>query len=76
MLKERILVVDDEEDILELVCFNLKKEGYSVIPADSGEKALELARKEQPDLLVLDLMLPGMDGLEVAKFLKNSKKYV
>ena len=74
MLKERILVVDDEEDILELVCFNLKKEGYSVIPADTGEKALELARKEQPDLLVLDLMLPGMDGLEVAKFLKNNSE--
>ncbi len=72
MTKKRILVVDDEEDILELVRFNLQKAGYVVLCATSGEKAVELARKEQPDLLVLDLMLPGMDGLDVAKFLKNN----
>ena len=69
--KERILVVDDEEDILELVRFNLAREGYHVLCALSGEEALEKARKEQPDLLVLDLMLPGMDGLEVARALKQ-----
>ena len=71
MPKERILVVDDEEDILELVRFNLSKEGYQAICADTGERAAEIARSEMPDLIVLDLMLPGMDGLEVAKFLKN-----
>ena len=71
MPKERILVVDDEEDILELVRFNLAKEGYQVICATTGEKAVEITRSELPDLVVLDLMLPGMDGLEVAKFLKN-----
>ena len=71
MPKERILVVDDEEDILELVRFNLLKEGHYVICAATGERAVEIARSELPDLIVLDLMLPGMDGLEVAKFLKN-----
>jgi len=71
MPKEQILVVDDEEDILELVRFNLSKEGYQVICAATGEKAVEIARSGLPDLVVLDLMLPGMDGLEVAKFLKN-----
>jgi two-component system phosphate regulon response regulator PhoB len=72
MPKERILVVDDEEDILELVRFNLSKEGYQAICAETGERAAEIARSEMPDLIVLDLMLPGMDGLEVAKFLKNN----
>ncbi len=74
MAKERILVVDDEEDILELVRFNLAREGYVLICTTSGEKTLEIARKEHPDLLVLDLMLPGIDGLEVAKILKNDVK--
>ena len=74
MAKERILVVDDEEDILELVRFNLAREGYVLVCTTSGEKALEIARKEHPDLLVLDLMLPGIDGLEVAKILKNDVK--
>ena len=71
MPKENVLVVDDEEDILELLRFNLSKEGYHVICATTGERAVEMARSELPDLIVLDLMLPGMDGLEVAKFLKN-----
>jgi len=74
MTKERILVVDDEEDILELVRFNLAREGYSVICTTSGEETLKIARKEHPDLIVLDLMLPGIDGLEVAKVLKNDAK--
>ena len=72
MPKENVLVVDDEEDILELLRFNLSKEGYHVICATTGERAVEMARSELPDLIVLDLMLPGMDGLEVAKFLKNA----
>jgi len=74
MAKERILVVDDEEDILELVRFNLAREGYPIICATSGEETLKIARKEHPDLIVLDLMLPGIDGLEVAKALKNDIK--
>ncbi len=71
MPKERILVIDDEEDILELVGFNLAKEGYGVLSAATGEKAVQMARNEMPDLIVLDLMLPGMDGLEVTKLLKQ-----
>ena len=74
MAKERILVVDDEEDILELVRFNLAREGYDTICATSGEEALGIAQKERPDLLILDLMLPGIDGLEVTKILKNDVK--
>ena len=74
MAKERILVVDDEEDILELVRFNLAREGYPIICATSGEETLKIARKEHPDLIVLDLMLPGIDGLDVAKALKNDIK--
>jgi two-component system alkaline phosphatase synthesis response regulator PhoP len=74
MAKERILVVDDEEDILELVRFNLAREGYDLICTTSGEETLEIARKDHPDLLILDLMLPGIDGLEVAKILKNDVK--
>ncbi len=70
MAKEKILVIDDEEDILELVGFNLSREGFKVIPALTGEKALDLVKSEVPDLIVLDLMLPGIDGLEFARRLK------
>ncbi|MDY6989277.1 MAG: response regulator [Thermodesulfobacteriota bacterium] len=72
MEKEKILVVDDEEDIVELVSFNLLREGYRVSCASSGEEALRQIASEVPDLIVLDLMLPGIDGLEVAKRLKGS----
>ena len=72
MAKEKILVVDDEEDILELLRFNLSREGYQISCAASGEDALSLVRSEIPDLIVLDLMLPGMDGLEVTRRLKNN----
>lgn len=71
MAKEKILVVDDEEDILELLRYNLGKEGYQLIAVTSGEAALSKAKAENPDLIILDLMLPGMDGLEVCKVLKN-----
>jgi two-component system, OmpR family, alkaline phosphatase synthesis response regulator PhoP len=70
MIKDKILVIDDEEDILELLRFNLTKEGYQVCSASTGEEALSLARTEHPDLVLLDLMLPGIDGLEVARRLK------
>jgi two-component system phosphate regulon response regulator PhoB len=74
MTKETILVVDDEEDILELVRYNLEREGYRVVCAVSGEKALEKTKNENPDLMVLDLMLTGIDGLEVARRLKQKEK--
>jgi len=71
MAKEKILVVDDEEDILELVRYNLSKERYRVTSALTGEIALEKAREERPDLILLDLMLPGLDGLTVCRELKR-----
>ena len=71
MSKEKILVVDDEEDILELVMYNLTREGYNVLCASSGEDGLNTAKSKLPDLIILDLMLPGMDGLDVARSLKN-----
>jgi two-component system alkaline phosphatase synthesis response regulator PhoP len=74
MTKERILVVEDEEDILELVRFNLSREGYSVIGAATGEEAWRLASSEIPDLIVLDIMLPGIDGLEFTKITKNDSR--
>jgi two-component system phosphate regulon response regulator PhoB len=66
----RILVVDDEEDLLELVRYNLTKEGYEVTCVASGEEAIKAARKQPPELIVLDLMLPAVDGLEVCRRLK------
>lgn len=71
MSKERILIVEDEEDILELVRYNLSREGYQVAGVTSGEEALKKIKSEPYDLIILDLMLPGMDGLEVAKVLKQ-----
>jgi len=71
MAKAKILVVDDEEDILRLVEYNLQQNGYQAICAATGEEALHAARTEQPGLIILDLMLPGMDGLEVCSTLKN-----
>lgn len=70
MAKEKILVVDDEEDIAELVRYNLAREGYKVLCAYSGEQAMKTIQSEGIDLLVLDLMLPGIDGLEVTRKLK------
>lgn len=72
MARETILIVDDEEDIIELIKYNLKNEGYDILTAFTGEQAIKIARQSLPDLIVLDLMLPGIDGLEVTRFLKNS----
>jgi two-component system phosphate regulon response regulator PhoB len=71
MVKKSILVVDDEEDILELVRYNLSREGYKILCASSGEEGLKVARAENPNLIVLDLMLPGIDGLDVTRRLKG-----
>lgn len=74
MAKEQILVVDDEEDLLELVQYNLSKEGYRVTCVATGEDAIKAARTRTPDLVVLDLLLPSVDGLEVCKLLKGDPK--
>jgi two-component system alkaline phosphatase synthesis response regulator PhoP len=74
MANEKILVVDDEQDILDLVNYNLQKEGYNVTLVTSGEKAVKEARKSPHDLILLDLMLPGIDGLEVCRSLKYDQK--
>lgn len=74
MRKQKILVVDDERDILNLVDYNLSKEGYRVECIDTGEEALRAAKSSLPDLIILDLMLPGLDGLEVCKILKYDSK--
>ena len=71
MPKEKILVVDDEEDILELVRYNLAREGYHVTGTLTGEDALRRVRSDRFDLIVLDLMLPGMDGLAFTRTVKN-----
>jgi len=73
MSSKTILVVDDEEDILELLDYNLSKDGFRVVRAATGEKALELAKSERPDLIVLDLMLPGVDGLDVCKLIRAER---
>ncbi|MFH1115287.1 MAG: response regulator transcription factor [Pseudomonadota bacterium] len=72
MKKKKILVVDDEEDILELVKYNLEKDGYRVTCVTTGEQALEIIRSDTPDAIVLDLMLPGQDGLDVCRKLKGA----
>ena len=71
---QHILVVDDEEDLLELVRYNLIKEGYRVTCVASGEDALKASQKFHPDLILLDLMLPAVDGLEVCRRLKSDSK--
>lgn len=73
-MKEKILIVEDEKDIIKMLEYNLKKEGFKVIAACNGEDALDLAGRQQPDLILLDLMLPGMDGLEACKALKKESK--
>lgn len=71
MTDEKILVVDDEENILELIKFNLENSGYKVITATNGMEALKLVKSEIPKLVLLDLMLPGMDGYDVCKEIRK-----
>ena len=73
-MKPRILVVDDEPDAVELIAFNLKGAGFDVITAADGAEALKKAEQHTPDLVVLDLMLPEVDGLEVCKVLRRTRK--
>ncbi len=67
----KVLIVDDEPDILEFIGYNLKKEGYNVYTATSGKEGIESARKNQPDLILLDIMLPEMDGIEVCEEIRK-----
>ncbi|MEG6616453.1 response regulator transcription factor [Peptococcaceae bacterium 1198_IL3148] len=70
-MSKKILVVDDEENILELLKFNLEREGYQVITAKDGNRALELVRSEKPDLMLLDVMLPEIDGLTLCRTINS-----
>jgi two-component system phosphate regulon response regulator PhoB len=69
---KKLLVVDDEKDLLEVARYRFEKEGYSVLTAESGERALELVRREAPSAVVLDVMMPGLDGLDVLRRLRSS----
>lgn len=68
--KHKILLVDDEPDILEFMEYNLKKENYEVIKCGNGKEAIELVRKEKPDLIILDIMMPEMDGIETCRAIR------
>ena len=63
-VKQKILIVDDEPDILELIAYNLNKEGYLYITASNGLEAIQMAKKHLPDLILLDIMMPKLDGIE------------
>jgi len=67
--RKKILVADDEPDVLNLLALNLQRAGFEVLKAEDGEQALKVAREELPSLLVLDLMMPKLSGLEVTKLL-------
>ena len=75
MNPKKILVVDDEVDLVETVRFPLEMEGYHVLVSYNGEDALNQARKENPDLILLDLMLPKLDGYKVCRLLKFDERY-
>ncbi|HEY6162465.1 MAG TPA: response regulator transcription factor [Bacteroidia bacterium] len=70
----KILLVDDEPDILEFISYNLKKEGYRVVCAPNGAEALAVAKKEMPDLVILDIMMPGMDGIETCREIRENEQ--
>jgi two-component system alkaline phosphatase synthesis response regulator PhoP len=75
MNPKKILIVDDEVDLVETVRFPLEMEGFNVLVSYNGEDALNKARKESPDLIILDLMLPKLDGYKVCRLLKFDEKY-
>ena len=72
-MSNKILIVDDEKDIVDLISYNLEKEGFATAKAYDGESALDLVKAAKPDLVVLDLMLPGIRGLEVCKFIRKNQ---
>jgi two-component system alkaline phosphatase synthesis response regulator PhoP len=73
--KQKILIVDDEPDILELIEYNLKKEGYQVYTAHNGQEAVSEAKKVLPDLIVLDIMMPKMDGIEACRIMRTMPEF-
>ncbi len=74
MKKAKILIVEDEKDIQELLQYNLEREGFHIIPTSSGEEALDILEKEIPHLIILDLMMPGIDGLETCRMIKQDSR--
>ncbi|MDZ5010551.1 response regulator, partial [Clostridium perfringens] len=74
MSEEKILVVDDEDHIVELISYNLTSSGYKVITANNGLDAVRLAKEENPKLMLLDLMIPGLDGFDVCKAIRNDSE--
>jgi DNA-binding response OmpR family regulator len=72
---KRVLIVDDEPDIVETIKFNLELENIQSLTAEDGEQALDMARQEKPDLIILDIMLPKMNGYKVARLLKFDEAY-
>ncbi|MFZ5965834.1 MAG: response regulator transcription factor [Bacillota bacterium] len=74
MARKKVLVVDDEQHIVELIQFNLESSGFDVIVSDNGEEAIKLADEEIPDVIILDLMLPGIDGFEACKKIRSNDK--
>lgn len=70
-MRKKVLIADDEQDILDLLSYNLKKEGFTIVTASNGRQAVDIALKEMPDLVLLDIMMPELDGLEVCKILRQ-----
>ena len=75
MAKKRLLLVDDEVELVEMIKFRLEASDYEVLTANDGQQALEIARREKPDLVILDVMLPKMDGYKVCGLLKKDSRY-
>lgn len=75
-MSKKVLIVDDEPSIVKLVQYNLEKNGYQTVIATDGEQALEKVKQDQPDLLILDLMLPKVDGLEVCRQVRNNNRHL
>jgi len=74
MVKKKILIVDDEPDILEILAYNFEKEGYAIFVVDNGLEAIKIAKQELPDLIILDVMMPKMDGIETCRELREDEE--
>jgi len=72
---KKILIADDEPDILEIISYNLQLHGYEVVTAKDGDQAIELANETQPNLIILDIMMPKKNGIEVCKYLRSQAKF-
>ena len=75
MEPKKILIVDDDTDIVETIAFSLEQEGYKVLKAYNGYEGLGVARAEKPDLIILDVMLPGKNGYEISRMIKEDEKW-